>query len=561
VTGTLTANPNGTYVDNTLTKGTEQLALPASCLLIAGTTVTCDRIDVAIAALGFAQVTCANAPSGGGCTCAATVAQSGWPGLVSFEASTSGSYVASGNLITLDARAKYAYCVSGNRLTSTPQSLDGTTVLAGTIVLQNGSAGSGGSGGGAAGSGGRTGAGGAAGTGGRTGSGGASAPDAAAGSGGGPATGGRTGSGGATSSGGTTGSGGTTSPGTGGSTGTRGPGPCDVYAAASPATPCVAAYSMIRALSSTYNGPLYQVRKDSSSKNTGTGGTTTDIGMLPDGFADSAAQDAFCTGSTCTVAKLYDQSGSNNHLVVEKKGTYTSGGGQAAQDDWETLATRKKLKVGGHDVYALFMNTHEGYRFNESTTIPATKGANQGIYMLTDGTGTGADPKTSAWGGFCCWDFGTAARDNSYEAGTGSMNALFFGQYIAWGKGAEKPPWFMADFEAGIWAGGSGAANEVITANPTMAGVNYAFGILKNDTKKYSIQVGNGQSGNLTKVNDANLPFSTWKVGGGIILGTGGDNSNWGWGTFYEGAITNGRPTDDADGAVLKNVQEAKYGQ
>ena len=36
-------------------------------------------------------------------------------------------------------------------------------------------------------------------------------------------------------------------------------GPCDLYATAN--VPCVAAYSTVRVLLSTYKGPLYQVRK------------------------------------------------------------------------------------------------------------------------------------------------------------------------------------------------------------------------------------------------------------------------------------------------------------
>lgn len=46
-----------------------------------------------------------------------------------------------------------------------------------------------------------------------------------------------------------------------------GPGPCDVYRDAG--QPCVAAYSTVRRLSSTYTGPLYQVRSGSSEQNTG----------------------------------------------------------------------------------------------------------------------------------------------------------------------------------------------------------------------------------------------------------------------------------------------------
>ena len=53
----------------------------------------------------------------------------------------------------------------------------------------------------------------------------------------------------------------------------------------------------------------------SSSTNTGTGGTTLDIGMTADGYADSAAQDTFCSGTVCTVSKIYDQSGNGNDLI------------------------------------------------------------------------------------------------------------------------------------------------------------------------------------------------------------------------------------------------------
>src|ERR1700710_454676 len=71
-------------------------------------------------------------------------------------------------------------------------------------------------------------------------------------------------------------------------------GPCDIYGAAG--DPCVAAHSTTRALYATYNGPLYQVLRQSDGK-------TLDIGVVqpanlpvPDagGYADASKQDAFC---------------------------------------------------------------------------------------------------------------------------------------------------------------------------------------------------------------------------------------------------------------------------
>src|SRR5450755_4201727 len=69
---------------------------------------------------------------------------------------------------------------------------------------------------------------------------------------------------------------------------TRPKGPCDIYAAAG--DPCVAAHSTTRAMYSAYNGPLYQVLRQSDGK-------TLDIGIVqpvaspfPDagGYADAA---------------------------------------------------------------------------------------------------------------------------------------------------------------------------------------------------------------------------------------------------------------------------------
>jgi hypothetical protein len=40
------------------------------------------------------------------------------------------------------------------------------------------------------------------------------------------------------------------------------------------------------------------------------------------------------------------------------------------------------------------------------------------------------------------------------------------------------------------------------------------------------------------------------KKEGAIILGTGGDNSHTGEGTFFEGCMTSGNPSDEIDDAV-----------
>jgi hypothetical protein len=272
------------------------------------------------------------------------------------------------------------------------------------------------------------------------------------------------------------------------------------------------------------------------------GGTFQDIGTITGGYADAAAQDAFCSGGTCTVSKIYDQSGKKNDLTVAPAGCYS---GTAAEPDSEGSATKRTYTINGHKAYAVYMDPHNGYRNNNCTGVP-TGNTDQGVYVIADGT---------HYGNACCWDFGNVWPDNCNQH---TMNPIFFGTGY-WGKGAGNGPWFMGDFEGGVWAGGSGASSAVISSNPSM-NVPFAFGILKTSSGKYAIRVANAQSGSLTTAYDGNSP-KQWTNGGAILLGIGGDNSNSSAGTFYEGVATSGRPSDATDALVLQNVQAAGYGK
>jgi hypothetical protein len=308
----------------------------------------------------------------------------------------------------------------------------------------------------------------------------------------------------------------------------------------------VAAYSTTRILYSKYTGPLYQVRKGGSKS--GTGGTLQDIGTVDGGYADGPSQDTFCSGASCSISKLYDQSGKGNDLVVAPAGCYT---GTASMADNESDATKKSTTLNGHKVYALYMVPQDGYRNNKTSGMP-TGTAAQGIYEVADGTRIG---------GACCWDFGNA-KTNNCNGATGTMDAMYFGTGY-WGKGAGSGPWFMGDFEAGVWATGSGASSAT-NSNLPSSNVPFAFGSLKTSTSgstpQYAIRVGNAQSGSITTAYDGQAP-AAWSTSGAVILGIGGDNSNSSLGTFFEGAITSGRPSDTTDASVLANVQAAGYGK
>src|SRR5207253_664013 len=156
-------------------------------------------------------------------------------------------------------------------------------------------------------------------------------------------SGGALGSAGSSGSGGSVGSGGS---GTGGTVGSNPIGPCDIYAAAN--TPCGAGHSTVRALYSTYTGPLYQVQRSDKS--------TKDIMVGPGGFADSASQDSFCNGSSCTIPIIYDQSKNGNHLIVTWFAYWLQTGGNPA------TANAAKITVNGHAVYGIKAGNNVAYR-------------------------------------------------------------------------------------------------------------------------------------------------------------------------------------------------------
>ena len=452
----------------------------------------------------------------------------------------------------------------GKTSSSSPSSSGGSGAEAtGGSASGGGSAGTGGALGGtitATSSGGKAGAGGA--MGGGSGTGGITARGGSTGGTAGGSTGGATGS----SKGGTNGSstGGSTaaSSAMGGSDGGTtsssdlSTGPCDIYADAK--LPCVAAYSMVRALSKSYKGPLFQVRAGSSStNNTMSGGTTKDIMPGADGFVDSSSVDAACGSGDCTVSVLYDHSGNGNDIKRAPKGS-TAGGATGGEDDYESIATKGQVTAGGHKVYSLYMNAHDGYRVQtgvKGKNMP-TGSQPQGIYDLADGTHTNTG---------CCWDFGNATYNPATE--WHFMDTLSFG-VTYWGKGNGAGPWFGADFENGVWEGGTkkgdpgwGQLNDdhpANTKNPSLK-VLFAIGFLRVKSDEYAIR-----SADLSTASDLTTaylggPPATVDHRGGIVLGVGGDNSNTSFGTFYEGAIVAGYPTNDVDLAIMKNVKAVGY--
>lgn len=381
--------------------------------------------------------------------------------------------------------------------------------------------------GGTTGSGGTSAAGGAAG--GRTGSGGRTSGDG--GASGGAAAGGAPGSGGRTGNGGSTGAG-------GGTAGTPGGLPCDIYEAAK--TPCVGAYSTVRALYGAYSGPLYQVRKTSDK-------STKDIPLLaPGGFADSSVQDTFCGTGACTISLLYDQSSQKNDLPITGPVLWLKNGGT------ESDAKAAKATVGGHTVYGIKVvgGKGNGYR-NAKPTGTAVKDEAEAMYEVASAT------DYNTW---CCFDFGNAETTGNAD-GAGTMETIYWGANTQFGSGAGSGPWLMSDLEGGVFA-----SDQKVTSSATpMIYPAFVTLMMKGFSgNRFALKGGDAQTGKLVIRWDGKRPagYSPMKKQGAIILGMGGDGSPSGSGTWFEGAITFGCPDDPAvDDAIQANVVAAGYGK
>jgi hypothetical protein len=300
--------------------------------------------------------------------------------------------------------------------------------------------------------------------------------------------------------------------------------PCDIFASS---TPCVAAYSTTRALYSSYKGPLYEVTRQSDK-------TSINIGLLPSGYADAAKQNAFCANTTCTITKIYDQSPDHNDLIPAPPGGAAHGPGPNRYDI-PTLANTLPVTVHGHKVYGIAISPGMGYR-DDTPVSTAINGQPEGVYMVTSALNLNSK---------CCFDFGNA-EVNNLDNNAGHMDAI---NIMCHGNPCK--PDAGLDMENGIYG-----------HLPVPAGTTFVTDMGANDGQhKYAIYQGNAQGGKLTTTGIIPLPkgYQPMLQEGAILLGTGGDNSNWASGYFFEGVMTSGMPSAKTLKAVQRNIVVAKY--
>jgi hypothetical protein len=223
----------------------------------------------------------------------------------------------------------------------------------------------------------------------------------------------------------------------------------------------------------------------------------------------------------------------------------------------EADASKAKIKLNGHTVYGVYTGNKTAYR-NAATTGVAKGDEAESMYMVADG---------KRFNDQCCFDYGNAETTGN-DDGNGTMEAVYFGSDITWGgKGEGTGPWIAADLENGVYKSDKGGwqSQSMFTASAKSIIANFATVLLKGPSgSKFTIKGGDAQSGALTTMWNGNRPsngYSPKKLQGAIILGTGGDGSPYSIGTFFEGVMTKGVPSDASDDAVQANIVAAGYGK
>ena len=324
-------------------------------------------------------------------------------------------------------------------------------------------------------------------------------------------------------------------------------GPCDIYAAAG--DPCVAAHSTTRALYASYNGPLYQILRQSDGK-------TLEIGIVQPsasdsgGYADAAKQDAFCANTVCWIAKIYDQSGKHNDLSQAPRGGFS--GPALGGFNNIPLADMAPVTVMGHKVYGVFIEPGMGLRIDDAKGTAVDDQA-EGQYWVVNG---------KHFNSGCCFDYGNAETD-SRDDDNGTMETAYFGDAPWWYHGTMPGPWVMTDQENNL----VGCVNaDGSNFCKTLPDIKWRFvtAIAKGEPHHWTSMGGDAQQGALQVMFDGgrvNATYEPMRKQGAILLGNGGDNSNGSQGTFYEGAMTAAGtfPTNATDQLIQANVVAAGY--
>jgi hypothetical protein len=281
------------------------------------------------------------------------------------------------------------------------------------------------------------------------------------------------------------------------------------------------------------------------------------------GYADAAAQEAFCTGG-CVITIIYDQAPFGNHLTPAPPGSAKPTPGKPAPAD------RLKITIDGHPVYGIKFRPGEGYRAACNMCPYPPEGA-------PSGTAVGDEPQTVYMVSSqhdlidgCCFDYGNAEVTRNND-GEGTMEAVYLGLGVVWGTGVDDGPWVMADLENGLYPGWEDGQFHNISTNTPLT-YDFVTAVVVGDTAeknegkgRFALYGGDATAGTLKTMYDGIRPekvgYVPMQKQGSVILAIGGDNSDGDGGRFYEGVMANGAASKETVDALQAAIVAAGYGK
>ena len=299
--------------------------------------------------------------------------------------------------------------------------------------------------------------------------------------------------------------------------------PCDI--AASAGTPCVVGYSMARPLFAGYAGFLFKLQRDSDT-------ATKDIGSI-NGLADTAAAAAFCSGTTCRVVTLYDQTTYRLDAVDKNRNS-----------DGPIPPVYLTMQVEGKTIPYWGKGYLEAGSRADSTLGNGGMPVGSVPVMEYELVGPATGPST------CCFDFGEAETTIS-DTGKGHMFAVSL-----------TADALCIDVENG------GLCGRIQGALPSLPGVVLAKtdGVssftLKAASVGQSLSAASGSFGSTCgNVTFDNQQLSCFGYGpmyleGGLTVGVGGDGSGESQSNtaFIEGVVIAAVTSDATDDAMQTSI-------
>ena len=199
------------------------------------------------------------------------------------------------------------------------------------------------------------------------------------------------------------------------------------------------------------------------------------IVTLAGGYANAAAQDSFCAGTTCMITAIYDQTPGHNDLTIEGPG------GNGGQD-----VGRDRRRAAGH------RRRPQGLRHVRSPPASATATTHHRRRHRQPARGRCTwSPAGTHVNGRCCFDYGNA-ETNNMDTGNGHMDAIYFGTLCWFSPCNGAGPWVQADLENGLFQSDAGGSKN--TRTPATGNAVRDRLLKNNGTTIFAIKDGNAQS-------------------------------------------------------------------